>query len=168
MGAQVDRFMVAQAIMLAVVGVPGIYFHSLFGSRGWPEGVQSTGRFRTINRQKLERDTLERELDRPDSLRHLVFKRYAELLKARAASPAFDPYGEQNTLDCGDTIFALMRRSSKKDEQVLCLHNVSDRAQSVSLPEVGERLTDLLSGQLWERRQSIQLAPYQVCWLRCE
>ena len=30
---QVNRFMVAQAIMLSLAGVPGIYFHSLFGSR---------------------------------------------------------------------------------------------------------------------------------------
>jgi len=37
---QVDRFLAAQAIMLALVGVPGLYFHSLFGSRGWPDGVR--------------------------------------------------------------------------------------------------------------------------------
>jgi glycosidase len=30
---QIDRFVCAHAIMLALVGVPGIYFHSLFGSR---------------------------------------------------------------------------------------------------------------------------------------
>ncbi len=36
---QIDRFVVAHAIMLALSGMPGIYFHSLFGSRGWPEGV---------------------------------------------------------------------------------------------------------------------------------
>ena len=30
---QVARFMAAQAIMLALKGMPGIYFHSLFGSR---------------------------------------------------------------------------------------------------------------------------------------
>ena len=46
--------MTAQAIMLALVGVPGIYFHSLFGSRGWREGVDLTGRNRTINRQKFD------------------------------------------------------------------------------------------------------------------
>ena len=52
---QVDRFMAAQAIMLSLAGVPGIYFHSLFGSRGWLEGVKETGRNRTINRQKCDR-----------------------------------------------------------------------------------------------------------------
>ncbi len=36
---QVSRFMAAQAIMLSLRGIPGIYFHSLFGSRNWNEGV---------------------------------------------------------------------------------------------------------------------------------
>ncbi|MBN1312928.1 MAG: DUF3459 domain-containing protein [Anaerolineae bacterium] len=168
LSVQVDRFMVAQAIMLAMVGVPGIYFHSLFGSRGWPEGVQPTGRARTINRQKRDRATLEGELERPDSLPRLVFDHYTGLLRARAASPAFSPYGTQNTLDCGEAIFALMRHAPGGNEQVLCLHNVSDRPQDVSLPKPEERLTDMLAGQTWEGEQSIELGPYQVCWLRHE
>ena len=35
---QIDRFVAAHAIMFSLAGVPGIYFHSLFGSRGWPKG----------------------------------------------------------------------------------------------------------------------------------
>jgi len=56
---QVERFLAAQAIMLSLVGVPGIYFHSLFGSRGWLEGVRQTGHNRTINREKLQFDKLQ-------------------------------------------------------------------------------------------------------------
>ena len=55
-----ERFLAAQAIMLALRGVPGIYFHSLFGSQSWAEGVRATGRARTINRQKLGEASLER------------------------------------------------------------------------------------------------------------
>ena len=39
---QLDRFLAAHAIMLSLRGVPALYFHSLFGSRGWLEGVQQT------------------------------------------------------------------------------------------------------------------------------
>jgi hypothetical protein len=70
---QVDRFMIAQAIMLALVGVPGIYFHSLFGSRSWRAGVDLTGRNRTINRQKFDLAAFEPELTGESSLRHQVF-----------------------------------------------------------------------------------------------
>lgn len=163
---QIDRFMAAQAIMLAMVGVPGIYFHSLFGSRGWPEGAEASGRARTINRQKLKLAHLERELDRVGSLRRLVFDRYTGLLRARALSPAFSPYGVQSAFYCGEAVFALLRLSRDGIEQVLCLHNVSSQPQTVRLPKTRESLVDLLTGQSWAGAQSIELAAYQVAWLR--
>jgi len=172
---QVDRFIAAQAIMLSLVGVPGIYFHSLFGSRGWPEGVRQTGRHRTINRQKLDRTALESELADPASLRHQVFTRYAQLLKARASSPAFHPHGRQRVIDCGEAVFAVLRLSPDGGERVLCLHNVSGdawRAEMAwentfdSVPQ-GGNLTDLISGQRFHlpRGEGLYLRPYQVMWM---
>src|SRR5690606_36235726 len=49
---QVRRFLVTQGIMLALAGVPGIYIHSLLGSRNDIEGMHATGRARSINRAK--------------------------------------------------------------------------------------------------------------------
>jgi sucrose phosphorylase len=167
---QVDRFMAAQAIMLSLAGVPGIYFHSLFGSRGWPEGVRQTGRNRTINRQKLDRAVLESELADPGSLRSAVFGRYRRLLAARAASPAFHPHGEQRILDCGGAVFAVLRESPDARERVLCLHNVSAESQTAVADWVapgGQRLVDLLGGDEDEvDARAVRLAPYQVRWLK--
>ena len=56
--------------MLALAGVPGIYFHSLFGSRGWPEGVAQSGHKRAINRQKIDRAEVERALNDPQVAAH--------------------------------------------------------------------------------------------------
>jgi len=165
---QVDRFIAAQAIMLALAGLPGIYFHSLFGSRGWPEGVMLTGQKRAINRQKLDRIELERELSDPSSLRRIVFDRYCHLLKARASSSTFHPYGSQRVIDCGKSVFAVLRSSPTGDDQVLCLHNISDKPQAVRLSDRHASLTDLLTQQTWRNVQSIELAPYQARWLRTE
>ena len=77
--------------MLALSGMPGIYFHSLFGSRGWPEGVALTGQNRTINRQKFDRVEVERELHDSSSRRSRVFNRLKRLLEVRAGSTAFAP-----------------------------------------------------------------------------
>src|SRR5215213_3063097 len=96
---QTDRFISAQAIMLAFLGVPGVYFHSLFGSRGWREGVDLSGRNRSINRQKFDFASFERELTDESSLRCQVFRRYAQLLRARSSSAAFHPHGTQEVLD---------------------------------------------------------------------
>jgi sucrose phosphorylase len=171
LAVQIDRFLCAQAILLAVIGVPGIYFHSLFGSRGWPEGARQTSRARTINRQKLEREALVRELAEPDSLRARVFSRYRELLRARAASPAFHPLGRQEILDYGPAFFALRRASPDGAHRALCLHNVSARPQQVRVPVEAaaspNRLRDLITGQSIAAT-SVTLAPYQTAWLEVE
>jgi sucrose phosphorylase len=169
---QVDRFMSAQAIMLALVGVPGIYFHSLFGSRSWREGVDLTGRNRTINRQKFDIATFESELADESSLRYQVFQRYAQLLRARSSSAAFHPNGTQQILDSGDAIFALLRLSPDKSQRVLCLHNVSDQPQPLTiiniLPPGSTRAINLITEEWidFDPNSVLVLKPYEILWLQ--
>ena len=49
--------LVTQAAILAMPGVPGIYFHSLVGSKNYHDGVKHSGINRTINREKLRLKT---------------------------------------------------------------------------------------------------------------
>lgn len=126
---QVKRFMAAQAIMLSLRGVPAIYFHSLFGSRGWTEGVKLKGTNRAINRQKLEMQELQTELNDPDALRAKVFSQYRKLLLHRASDPAFDPHSEQKIVDAGKGIFAVERFSPDGKRKTLCLQNVTLKSQ---------------------------------------
>jgi sucrose phosphorylase len=125
------RFLATQSIMLALRGVPGVYFHSLFGSRNWVEGVEQTGRNRSINREKLDRERLEPELADPNSLRYHVFKAFHHMLKVRKTNPAFHPWGEQQVLSVDKGIFALLRTSLDGDTHTLCLHNVT--AKTINL-----------------------------------
>lgn len=162
-GLAARRFLASQALMLALRGVPGIYFHSLFGSRGWPEGVQETDRARTINRQKLALNRLEAELGSEGSLRQWVFDGYSRLLRARRRTAAFDPYGEQAILQLHPAVFAVRRTASAGRDSVLCLHNVSAETVQVGLP-VGN-FVDQLSQAAYDSRAVVTLAPYQVLWL---
>jgi glucosylglycerate phosphorylase len=176
LAVQVARFMVAQSILLSVVGLPGIYFHSLFGSRGWSEGVEKTGRLRTVNRQKLSYHDVQQALANPASLRRQVFTRFARMLEARSAMPAFDPYGRQEVLRCGDSIFALLRRGRGDTAPVLCLHNVSERVQMVRVDAPAmtgsslSRARDLLTAEplVIGPRGALALQPYQALWLAAE
>ncbi len=144
LATQFDRFMAAHAIMLSLLGLPGIYFHSMFGSQNWLDGVKATKKNRTINRQKLERGELDRELDNSNSLRSQVLARFQQLLKIRTASAAFHPHGRQRILNMGTPVFAMLRSSPRGDKQVLCLQNVTSQKQSV-----GKYI----------------LEPYQTLWL---
>jgi glucosylglycerate phosphorylase len=143
------RFITAQAILLSLRGVPGIYFHSLFGSRGDPGGAASSGLPRRINRQKLPRATLERELADPGSLRARVFSRFRELLRVRRDCAAFGPRGLQHTLSLHDGVFALVRTAPDGREQASCYHNL--RAETLRISSV--------SGQ------PLDLGPFETIWL---
>lgn len=158
----VRRFLCSQAIMLAMVGVPGVYFHSLFGSRNWEEGVALHGYNRAVNRQKFDADALLAELSQPDSVRPAVFEGYTRLLAARATEPAFHPFGAQRVLDFGAQIFGLERTSPDGVHRVVALHNVSGESVSVSLE--GRVYIDLLTRQEYGNR--VTVTPYSVMWLK--
>lgn len=169
---QVARFVAAQAIMLALAGVPGIYFHSLFGSRNDRAAAETSGIPRRINRQKLARADLEAELAEPTTLRARVFGGYKKLLQARSRHPAFDPSGSQEILHTDERVFALVRHVAQSEGPLLCLHNVSrdNVAVRVALPlamqPVGWR--DMLTNRVCARSPGggweIPLEPYQVFW----
>jgi glycosidase len=173
---QIRRFMASQAIMLSLAGVPGVYVHSLLGSRSHRAGVRETGRYRSINREKLRRAELEAALADPVSLRRQVFERYLHLLRTRTTQGAFHPNGPQQVLALNDALFALLRTSPDGQERLLCLHNVSDQDQSfqvnlgaLDVPHRGA-LGDLLTGARYpvdgEGRLALAVAPYQVLWLK--
>lgn len=153
------RFLCSQAIMLALQGVPGIYFHSLFGSRSWTAGVEETGQRRAINRQKLRNQKLRRELQ--GGLRRKVFSGYRRLLQIRATEIAFYPYGRQRVLSVHPAVFAVQREY--RAARMLCLHNVSNRSINVTVEGVGG--VDLV-GERPVTGRDITLAPYQVLWIK--
>ena len=183
-GQRAAVFLAAQSVMLSMAGVPGIYFHSLIGSGNWQEGVAETGHNRTINREKLDYESLSADLNDPDTLRYQIFDGYKGFLRARASSPAFAPAAAQTIVDTPNQAFAVLRTAAaaKEDadrpERVLCLVNVSAEDVEVSFLDgqlgIGEEkgFTDLLSGDYVYpsrddgNRVSLELAPYEVLWLR--
>lgn len=161
MDTAIARFMVSQAIMLAFIGVAGIYFHSMVGSRNDAKGLAETGRFRSINREKLDADKLIEEMKDSESLRAKVFNAYKKLLQIRLNEKAFHPLGYQTVLDLDSRVFALERRSPNQEERILALHNVSGDTITLKLSQAA---SDLLSQEHFEHET--HLAAYQIRWLR--
>ena len=160
LSTQVARFIVSQAIPMCLMGMPGIYIHSLLGSRNDCEGVKRTGRARSINRAQLRADDLARELDDPSSLRATVFGAITRMLRIRAGQPAFHPDSAQEVLRAGAGVFAV-RRESRCGQVVWALHNLTPAAASFAGAPAAWR--DLLDGSSGEG--AIPLAPYQVRWI---
>ncbi len=170
--AQIARFLSSQAIMLAMRGMPAIYFNSLFGARNNERGVEETGQNRTINREKWERARLESLLADPALHHQRVFNAFLHFLNVRRAHPAFHPNGNQTILDLGDTIFAFDRMAPDGSEMITCITNFTDASVDIPLDDrlpslhEGDSLVDLIQDKAPKRSQGkLQLAPYQTVWL---
>lgn len=170
----VRRFLASQVVMLSLAGVPGIYSHSLFGSRNCHRCLEDTGRARSINREKFQREELEARLEDAGSIASQVFSGYTHLLGVRGEHPAFHPNAGQEILDLGEEVFALVRTSLDGEESILCVVNVRPDAQriEVKLPEIGfsqvEGVEEILEGKSYpvdDDRMILELDGYHFTWL---
>jgi sucrose phosphorylase len=159
-----DKFLASQSIQYALPGVPATYIHSLLGSRNWVEGVQETGRARTVNREKLQVEKLISELNNPESFRARVFFPYLNLIKIRKKQSAFHPNAGFEILDTAPKVFGIKRYS--QDQTIVALTNISSQSVSVSLPAGAANgpMVDLVTGEGIDTT-AIQLNPYQYLWL---
>jgi glycosidase len=171
----VRRFLASQVIMLSIAGVPGIYFHSLIGSRNCLSCYQQTGRARSINREKLALAELNHQVKNPGSHSRQVFEGYLHLLNQRRQRPAFHPQARQQMLEIDPCIFSLLRISRDDSEWILCLVNVTAEAVEIVLPRgrlapwSSEKWLDLIGNQVYrmeDSRFSLKLEPYQSMWLQ--
>lgn len=156
-----DKFLAAQAILLSVVGVPGIYIHSLLGSRNWYEGVKESGINRRINREKLNYEGLYRELEESGNIRSMVIKEFSKLIRLRRQHSAFSPDSSQKVLFLDERAFCFIRHNNVTDERILVIVNVSDYEYEIEYDGHG---VDLVSGEEISHSR-VNMMPYQVRWI---
>lgn len=118
------KMIAAHFILLSFIGVPAIYYHSIFGSKNDIQAVEETGISRRINRERLDMHTLFAELEL-DGARKMIFEGLSKLIAIRKQEPAFNPYGEQKILKLGEAVFALER--SYAGEKITAIVNISDK-----------------------------------------
>lgn len=162
------RFLASQAVQLILPGVPGIYIHSLLGSRNWEEGVRKTGRARTINRQKLDYEQVRSELLDPGSLRSRIHYPYMEMIRKRRRSKAFHPNAEFRVLDLDRRIFSVLRKYGK--DTVYALVNFCPDSVEIDLTRVAgpdRQVQDMITGMPTAAKR-VQLPSYGIAWLTPE
>lgn len=167
---QVERFLCAHAIMLALEGIPGIYIHSLLGTSNDYQGLARTGRYRSINRRTWEWDELTRLLDDPASMQATILSRLNGLIKLRRKQPALHPNAVQFTMQLGLQTFGVWRQSMDRRQDIFSISNITREPQSLELANVNlvgtEAWRDLIGGERIEEGQTLlELRPYQTVWL---
>ena len=151
------RMIAAMAILFSLRGVPGIYIHSLLGTRNDYYGMTTSGIPRRINREKLDAEKLAEELRDPASMRYGIYSAIKHMLDVRRAEPSFSPFAEEEVLETDQRIFALRR-----GKDLLVLINVSN--SQVEIDNLNTAGIDILTGESVE--ENIALSPYQVRWIR--
>ncbi len=151
-----QRFMLTQAVALSIFGIPGIYYHSLFGSENDIDGALNSGINRRINREKIKVEELVQDLENPESLRSLVFNEYKKLLEIRRTEIAFTPQSDTK-FSMEGRLFVVER--SHQHSAIVCLFNFSDKA--VNIEKYSRQKTNLT---YWKTMGSL-LEPNDFIWL---
>ena len=167
---QLQRFICAHAIMLALEGIPAIYIHSFFGTENDYQRLEHTGRSRSINRHIWDANELEKLLDDANSHHAQVFGELCRLLNIRRQQPAFHPNATQFTLHLGTEVFAFWRQSSDRSQSIFCLSNITSQAQCINLSDINLITTDSWWDLISEKSiddlgSQLILEPYQTVWI---
>lgn len=147
----------AHSILCSVIGVPAIYYHSLFGSSNDRTGMEASEINRRINREVLNLEDLVHQLA-TDERRSTIFNGIKHMLTIRSQHQAFSPYVAQRVERLDTRVFAVRRATGTGDE-VLCIANVTD--QQVELPTISG--VDILTGQA---HRGLSLPAYGYAWIQ--
>jgi len=166
----VNRFVCAHAIMLGLEGIPGIYIHSLVGTRNDYQRLENTGHYRAVNRHQWDFDALQAALADENSHHGEVFRHIKALLAIRSRQAAFHPNATQFTLHLGSALFGFWRQSMNRRQSIFCISNITDQPQVATLSDINlietEDWQDLIGGEQYVSRDGLlQLAPYQTVWI---
>ena len=166
---QIARFLCSQAIMLSLQGIPALYIHTLTGTLNDVEGVERSGRLRSINRRRWQLDELALLLESPSTPTHDVFHALHRLLEQRRQEPCFHPNAPQRVIDTPPELLAIERGPLRNGRRLLALYNVTD--SKFDLAHAGDALNQALTQHHWQPLDPLTahheetLPPYAVRWL---
>jgi sucrose phosphorylase len=161
-----ERYISAHAIMISFEGVPAMYFNSLFGTSNDEAKYIITGNNRDVNRYRWNEKHILNQLKNSKSKQSIFYKSLTNLLSIRAKQKAFHPNASRTTLNMGSKIFCFQRKSIDKKQSIICLTNLSSKAQYVLLNKKFRSWKNLINQKLYILpNKKLKLEPFQTIWL---
>jgi len=170
---QVKRFVASRIIGLTLQGVPGIYLHSLIGTRNDIEAVLATKSNREINRSIIDEEAIYKALDDPFSKISRINRELGRLISIRTRQKAFHPNASQRVLRLSPQVFSIYRVAPDESQHLIALVNISNLPCRLAIPV--EELDcsdtewfDIVNEVQWiadHGRINIKLLPYDIVWL---
>lgn len=162
---RIKRMILSQAVVMAMPGVPGIYFHSLVGSGNHLGGVEMTGVKRSINRQKIFWHNLKERLDTAGSIGNVIFHTMKRLLSIRVNERSFNPFGPFEFPSLDKRVFTIVQTAVEGDERIIALHNLSEKSVTLTLPDFTVHGVNLLNREEITTAE-ITLEAYEIAWIK--
>jgi len=171
---QIKRFLASRSIALVLMGVPGIYLLSLFGSKNDVKAVLEGKNPRIINRKTICKETCNTVLFDPNSTTFRINKSFVPMIQKRIKEQAFHPNAPQKILNISSAFFSVLRTSIDGKESILAVVNITDKEQHI---EFNTRVAgfnaksweDVLSETFFpsqDGKLSFHMQPYDVLWLK--
>ena len=158
----IKRIILAHAILLAMPGLPAIYFHSIFGSENFLSGMLESGINRRINREKFTYNYLSDILSNSESREMQVLSSIKKLIQIRRNEELFNPYNNFEIQDSENGTFIIKRTSNKSDLQITAIFNLSDSKKRVDLSESNYK--NIFNGDLYH--SSVELSSLDFVFLK--
>ena len=166
----VERYIAAHSILLALEGVPAIYFNSLFGTSNDQNAFMKTGIKRNINRFKWDFTDLNKKLKNKNSLENVIYSKIIKIISLRQKQIAFHPNATQYTLTLGNKLFGVWRQSIDRSQNIFAITNISSVVRELKLSKI-----NLFENQLWfdllkpdeslNNLKILKLKPFQTVWI---
>ena len=161
-----ERYISAHAIMISFEGVPAVYFNSLFGTSNDEAKYIITGNNRDVNRYRWNEKHILNQLKNSKSKQSIFYKSLTNLLSIRTKQKAFHPNASRTTLNMGSKIFCFQRKSIDKKQSIICLTNLSSKAQYLTLNKKLRSWKNLINQKLYILpNKRLKLEPFQTVWL---
>lgn len=162
----IPAYLGAHQLMLAFQGIPALYLNAFVGGLNDLQGVESTGRTRSINRGHWQLDDLKTILATETNEQSIIFAELNRSLEIRGSQSAFAPSAQQEILAYTEDSLWLKRENT--DQIILVIASFSEAPVETELPRQDtayEHATDLLSEDAVVLTKAVPMAPYQVRWL---
>ena len=163
---QRERFRLSQLFVMALPGVPAFYLPTLMASGNDEASFRSSGQRRDLNRERFNREGLERRLTDPQSDASYALETVRHAMDVRGSLRAFHPQAAFACLSGSMADRVVIRRGSGADT-VWAVHNFSANRLNLDLRSLvnQEHWCDCLQDSAPVPTQ-LTLDPFAVHWLQ--
>ena len=163
---QRERFRLSQLFVMALPGVPAFYLPTLMASGNDEASFRSSGQRRDLNRERFNREGLERRLTDPHSDASYALETVRHAMDVRGSLRAFHPQAAFACLSGSMADRVVIRRGSGADT-VWAVHNFSANRLNLDLRSLvnQEHWCDCLQDSAPVPTQ-LTLDPFAVHWLQ--